>query len=285
MKQYSIRNIEELTGIKAHTIRMWEKRYNIVEPQRTDTNIRYYTEKDVKKLIYIATLQKFGYKISELAKLSLEELYENLLIINNSEKILNKEVDTFYSAVFNFDPALFEKLFYELVISYGFTTAFTNAIYPFVNKIELAYDTQAITALHRAFAFSNLKKLLFNTFNRRSTASSDKKFVLFTDTDTTNLFLLLFAAYIVAKKDKYVIFVGELDEPDDLFENIESFETQHFITTAFKFKKHNDAFLENIDKHKEKNFFVLDPLSKLEESERINLFLVRNIADLEKEIF
>ncbi|MFO7862568.1 MAG: MerR family transcriptional regulator [Salinivirgaceae bacterium] len=79
---YSIRDLERLTGIKAHTIRIWEKRYNLIEPKRTDTNIRTYCDEDVKKLLNVALLNKHGFRISKLAQLSNEELRERVVALN-----------------------------------------------------------------------------------------------------------------------------------------------------------------------------------------------------------
>ena len=92
-KQYSIRNIEDLTGIKAHTIRMWEKRYNFLTPKRTETNIRYYDEKDLKKILMAASLINNGYKISDVVKLSDEELFERILYLSGIEKIMDGEIN------------------------------------------------------------------------------------------------------------------------------------------------------------------------------------------------
>ena len=70
MVVYSIKDLEKLSGIKAHTLRIWEKRYSVIMPKRTNTNIRYYEDKDLQKVLNIALLRKKGYKISKIAELS-----------------------------------------------------------------------------------------------------------------------------------------------------------------------------------------------------------------------
>ena len=85
MASYSIKELENLSGIKAHTIRIWEKRYNLIEPSRTDTNIRYYCDKDLKRLLNVAILNRQGIRISEIAKLSDDKL---------AERVVNMATDT-----------------------------------------------------------------------------------------------------------------------------------------------------------------------------------------------
>ncbi len=110
MGKYSIKDIETLTGVQAHTIRIWEQRYGIIEPKRTDTNIRYYTDEQLKYVLNIAFLNKKGIKISKLASMNSEQINDEI------EKLYNSSDNNIYihglqSAIVDFDKHKFEKIF------------------------------------------------------------------------------------------------------------------------------------------------------------------------------
>src|SRR5690349_20215207 len=115
MGQYSIKELEQLSGIKAHTIRIWEKRHNIISPQRTTTNIRYYSDEDLKKIINVSMLNTQGLRISKIAKMSAEEI--NSLILEKSEAKTDASiyVDQLVVAMVSMEEELFEKTLDQVV--------------------------------------------------------------------------------------------------------------------------------------------------------------------------
>ncbi|MBK7937447.1 MAG: MerR family transcriptional regulator [Lewinellaceae bacterium] len=111
MAIYSIRDLEKLTGIKAHTIRIWEQRYGLVVPARTDTNIRYYTDENLRLLFNVALLNRNGYKISKLAKMTPEEIAERVADISENSGSQNTQIDALTLAMIDLDEATFDRIF------------------------------------------------------------------------------------------------------------------------------------------------------------------------------
>lgn len=128
MGSYSIKDLEQLSGIKAHTLRIWEQRYGIIKPNRTDTNIRTYDDKDLKLLLNIALLKDYDFKISEIAKLSASELSEKVLEI--SEKQLNypDQIHALTIAMIDLNEERFEKIMSTNILQFGFENTMLNII-------------------------------------------------------------------------------------------------------------------------------------------------------------
>src|SRR5690606_483528 len=136
MGQYSIKELEQLSGIKAHTIRIWEKRHKIIEPSRTSTNIRYYSDLDLKKIINVSLLNTYGIRISKIAHMSLDDMNKKVLEISEIE---NNHIDRLVIAMVDMDEELFEKILSCLIRQFGFEKTVTEIIYPFLEKIGILW--------------------------------------------------------------------------------------------------------------------------------------------------
>ena len=283
-KLFSIRNIESLTGIKAATIRMWEKRYNLIEPKRTQTNIRFYDFKDVKKLLLIAELIREGFKISELASLTVEQLYERAILVYSDENILSGDLSELYFQVLNYNALAFESIVNQLIVRYGFAYVFSYLLLPLLYKIDADTDDGAIEKTHRNFVFFLVEKFLMSSINRLNTNASERKYVLFSDAYKINNIILLFGAYRLLSLGKQTLILGPIDDLDNFFDVIDSFKDYNVLTTSFFFKKDNDYFFERIQEFSEFNFFVLDPNIQMEDAGYPNLFLLQNLMEIDKEI-
>src|SRR5688500_3857738 len=148
MGQYSIKELEQLSGIKAHTIRMWEKRHRIIEPSRTATNIRYYSDLDLKKIINVSLLNTNGIKISKIADMSLEDMNNKVLEISQLQNDKGIHIDQMIVAMIDMEEELFEKILNNLILRYNFENTITEIIYPFLEKIGILWQTQNITPAH-----------------------------------------------------------------------------------------------------------------------------------------
>src|SRR5690606_41017589 len=127
--QFGIKDLENLSNVKAHTLRIWEKRYNLLEPDRTDTNIRKYNIENLKKLLNITYLYNAGYKISKIANLSpgqIQDLIKNNIQGFDSEYMLN----VFKSAMFEFDGELFDETLEKLSEKKSFREIFSEIFVP-----------------------------------------------------------------------------------------------------------------------------------------------------------
>lgn len=221
MNTYSIKEIERLTDIKAHTIRIWEQRYNLVEPHRTDTNIRYYTNDQLKKILNVNSLYKAGYKISKIAKLSDEQLKEKIASLqsdNNYEIIISE----FLKATIDFDEESFNKIFSDCINKYGIETSIVDILYPFLEKIGVLWQTDKIHPAQEHF-ISNLirQKIIANTDSLKTKISKPESFLLFLPEGELHEISLLFYNYILKKNGYSVIYLGQSVPLADLVKVIE----------------------------------------------------------------
>lgn len=148
MSNYSIKDLEQLSGIKAHTLRIWEQRYNIINPKRTDTNIRTYDDKDLKLVLNISLLKDHNYKISEIAKLSLEQLSKEVLTISDKQLNYPDQIHALTIAMIDIDEERFEKIMSTNILQFGFENMMINIIYPFLSRIGTLWITGSIV-LHK----------------------------------------------------------------------------------------------------------------------------------------
>ena len=141
MSIYSIKELEKLSGIKAHTIRIWEKRYTLLTPLRTDTNIRYYGDNELKKLLNVTSLISLGFKISKISEMSNDEINQQLEnLINDikfSDSISEVLTNQLITAAINYDEYAFEKAFSSAILRYGLIDTYINIIYPLLEKVGI----------------------------------------------------------------------------------------------------------------------------------------------------
>jgi MerR family transcriptional regulator, light-induced transcriptional regulator len=144
MSNYSIRDLEQLSGIKAHTLRIWEQRYNIIAPKRTDTNIRLYDDQDLKLVLNISLLKEHGYKISEISKMSSEEMNNEVITISDKKLNYPDQIHALTISMIDLDEDRFEKIISTNILQFGFENTMINIIYPFLSRIGTLWVTGSI---------------------------------------------------------------------------------------------------------------------------------------------
>jgi len=144
MAVYSINDIEKLCGIKAHTIRIWEKRYNIITPRRTETNIRYYLDEDLQKILNISLLNRNNYKISKIAQMTDSEM--KTLVSQLSDVTIEKEdnLDSLMFAMLELDEYKFNKILDHNISSRGFEETMNEVVYPLMEKLSMMWVAGSI---------------------------------------------------------------------------------------------------------------------------------------------
>ncbi len=211
--QFSIKDLENLSGIKAHTIRIWEKRYNLFSPKRTETNIRYYSLSSLQKLLNISFLNANGIKISKIAKLSPSELSVKVREISQMSKNSNHIIDVFKLAMLNFDQSLFLKTYKEIIQKNSFKDVFYNYFVPFLDEIGLLWQTNTITPAHEHFIVELIKqKILINTehiLNKNNTTNSKETYVLFLPDNEVHELALLFTNYEILNMGHHTVYLGQ----------------------------------------------------------------------------
>ena len=147
---YSIKDLEKLSGIKAHTIRIWEQRYNLIKPKRTQTNIRYYDDEELRKLLNVALLNKNGYKISHIANFSPANMNQIVSDLSATDP-KSSHSDNLTIAMINMDEGKFHQIIDSKIKTLGFEQMMMDVIFPFLDKLYLLWLTGSINSAHENF--------------------------------------------------------------------------------------------------------------------------------------
>ncbi|WP_264563419.1 MerR family transcriptional regulator [Flavobacterium sp. N3904] len=216
---FSIKDLENLSGIKAHTIRIWEKRYNVLQPMRTDTNIRLYSLTSLQKLLNITLLHDYGYKISKISTFSEEKISELVKGIISSKNAKNHAISAFKMAMMNFDQELFSNTYNWLLEEKSFKEIFHQVFVPLMEEIGLLWQTDTITPAHEHFiSCLIIKKILVNTekIENKIPTKTDKVFVLSLPLNEIHELGLMYLNYEIVSKGYKVIYLGENMPIDNL---------------------------------------------------------------------
>lgn len=225
---FSIKNLENLSGIKAHTLRIWEKRYNLLEPERTDTNIRRYSLDSLRKLLNITLLYNHGFKISKIASLNADEipkLVRSIALKSNSEQV---SINAFKLAMINFDYELFDSNYEEIQQHHDFEYIFMQIFMPLMKELGILWQTGAISPAHEHFITNLVKQkihLQTESLQRSKAKHEDQPiFVLFLPENEIHELGILYLNFLILSKGYRTIFLGQSLQTSSL-ETLYSFDT------------------------------------------------------------
>jgi DNA-binding transcriptional MerR regulator len=210
LSSYSIKDLEELTGIKAHTIRAWEKRYKIIQPKRTPTNIRYYTDEDLKLLLNIALLYNNGYKISKLSSLSTKAIQQQALSLTKDNYHPNVQIEGLISATVDMDNIQIDRLLSRNIIQYGLETTMMTIVFPFLHRLGILWQTGAISPVQEHMFSHILRQKIIVAIDGFKSVTTDhiNTYLLFLPQWEQHEISLLFTSYILQSRNKKVVFLG-----------------------------------------------------------------------------
>jgi MerR family transcriptional regulator, light-induced transcriptional regulator len=233
MAIYNIRELENLSGIKAHTIRIWEKRFGLITPQRTSTNIRTYSDAELKKLLNISLLNRNGIKISAIAKYSDSELIEKISEINRENASPENQSDALSMAMIDYNEYMFEQVLAKSVIRLGFEETIVKVVYPFLVKIGLMWQTGKIIPAQEHFTTNLIRQKLISAIDNIVAPDpiTTKKFVFFLPEGEFHEIGLLFYCYLVKKRGHSVIYLGQSMPLNDVFDVADSKGMDYLVTT------------------------------------------------------
>ena len=251
---YSIKDLENISGIKAHTIRIWEKRYNILEPMRTDTNIRYYDFSSIQKLLNITLLHNHGYKISKISQYPSENIPKLVKDIITDKTYKSHAINAFKIAMLNFDTEAFYKAYEQLLANKSFSGIFTDILIPLLNEIGILWQTQTITAAHEHFICNLIKQKLAVELEKTLLSTKiiqEKTFVLFLPAQETSDLGLKYLNYELSKSGYKTIYLGENIEVCDLKKIASQIENPIFLTyiTSYPCVENMNLYLEKIQQN------------------------------------
>ncbi|MCB4809198.1 MerR family transcriptional regulator [Tamlana sp. 62-3] len=243
---FSIKDLENLSGIKAHTIRIWEKRYNLLSPNRSDTNIRNYNSKSLQKLLNISFLNKNGIKISKIAELEEHEISAQVREIASRTKTEDQAINRFKIAMLNYDQVLFYNTYNSLIETKSFNDIFYDVFLPLLNQIGLLWQTNTITPAHEHFISIHIKQKILLNIERLQLLDpkpTSKTFVLFLPENEIHDIGLLFINYLLRSKGYHSIFLGESVPMESLNGLLNFFDNISFIT-YFTVAPENDKIVD-----------------------------------------
>ena len=251
---FSIKDLENLSGIKAHTIRIWEKRYNVLEPMRSETNIRFYDIKNLQKLLSIVLLHNYGYKISKISSLSHEEFNKLANDIISEKSAKNHAISTFKVAMMNFDQTLFFNTYNKLLNEKTFKEVFYSVFIPLMQELGFLWQTDTISPAHEHFITYLIKqKLLINTEKVQilTPTKEDKVFVLFLPSNEIHELGIMYLNYEILLNGYQTIYLGESIPIDSLLDLKSAFEKITFVS-YFTVEPNQEIIEDYIDEMHEK---------------------------------
>jgi len=216
---FSIKDLENLSGIKAHTIRIWEKRHKLLEPERSDTNIRSYSLRSLQKLLNISYLNSNGYKIAKIVALDEFEIAAKVNQISYNGHIKNHALNAFKISMLNFDQALFYKTYNRLIEEKNFKEVFYEFFIPLIKEIGLLWQTLTIQPSHERFLTAHIRQKLLIHIERLQSANpkpDTKTFVLFLPINEIHDVGLLFLKFELLSRGYHTIYLGENTPLEDL---------------------------------------------------------------------
>ena len=243
---FSIKNLENLSGIKAHTLRIWEKRYNLLEPERTDTNIRRYSLDSLKRLLNITLLYNHGFKISKIASLNedeIPELIRSIALKSNSEQVA---INAFKLAMINFDYDLFDTNYNEILQHHDFQYVFLNVFMPLMRELGILWQTGAISPAHEHFVTNLIKQKLHlqtESLQRKKPKQGNLPiFVIFLPENEIHELGVLYLNYLILNSGYRTIFLGQSLQTSSL-ETLYSYNSRFYFVSYLTVEPNKDEIM------------------------------------------
>lgn len=250
-QNFSIKDLEHLSGIKAHTIRIWEKRYNILSPERTDTNIRTYDLENLQKILNVTFLNEHGYKISRIAKLTDIEISTMVKNVAASASVKNRAINSFKIAMINFDQVLFNKTYNMLIEKKEFREIFLEIFIPLLDEIGLLWQTDTINPVHEHFLVNLIKQKLYLNISKYGDATNENEddlYVLFLPENEIHDLGILYLNFELNFHGKRSIYLGPSMPLKDMKYLLEIHKDLKFISYLTIAPLEMDNFLEEFQR-------------------------------------
>ncbi len=232
MAEYSIRDLENFTNIKAHTLRIWEQRYNLLVPKRTHSNIRYYSDKDLKKILNINLLYSNGWKISRIAQLTEEEITKMAAdLLLSGEREAEVHVDLFVKQIIHFDEEQIVSQLQQLNLNLGIEILYNDILRPLLKRIGDLWQVEAITVSHEHFFSNILRDFFILEISKLPVPKKPvKKMVLFLHEHEQHELSLLYYSYYLKKRNCSCTYLGQRVPLKDLRLMVEQVQPDYLIT-------------------------------------------------------
>ena len=257
MTKFTIKDLENLSGIKAHTIRIWEQRYSFLKPSRTGTNIRYYSNDDLKTILNISILNKYGFKISHINKMSANDVQSRVAELNIAGAQQERIVNELIRAMVDLDTAGFERILEKQIVANGIEKTIIRIIFPFFARIGILWQTGHINPAQEHLTTSIIRqKIIVGIDQAKPAVKVKRSFLLFLPEREHHELGLLLVYYLLKKRGADVFYIGanvplkdaqfvaEIKKPDFVYIHLTS------TSPGFNFQKFITQIAERISKPK-----------------------------------
>lgn len=236
---YTIKNLEHLSGIKAHTIRIWEKRYGLLSPERTETNFRKYSGEDLKKLLNISILVNNGIRISRIASLTMDELRKEALNITvYAAKYDIIQIEKLLILIIEMDTVNVENTVQKLFKKIGFEETFFKIISPLLNRIGILWQTNSIIPAQEHFIFNFFRQtIIYETGKFKQPKAGSPRGIFFLPEGELHEFSLLFYNYLARKHDHNTVYLGQSVPISDISLISKNFKFDYYFTATILHKE------------------------------------------------
>lgn len=292
MNQFSISQLAQFSGIKPHTIRIWEQRYNALQPQRSEGNTRYYDGAQLRRLLNIVSLSKSRLKISRLCAMNDDELF-NLLqeyyLTAEEQNDYDYFVNRLVAAGMSYDEDGFTKLFSHCLLRFGLVATYKNIIYPMLNRVGLMWSANSIPPSQEHYITNLIRQKLFTSIDAMASEGEEAaKWLLFLPENEFHEIGLLFAGYLLKSTGNRVIYLGANVPLTSVKDSLEDTGADHLML----FLVHKDLpeniseFLDELSEvGKNKEIFIACSKELAGDfSSRTSFNWIHSVEDLEKEL-
>ena len=255
MSAYSIKDLEKISGIKSHTIRIWEQRYGLLKPNRTDTNIRYYDDDQMRKLLNISTLLTEGMKISSVAKLSEDDMNQHINGLVERDQASDTQTEALINqmigAGLTYNEQAFEKAFSSALLRYNLKDVYVQIIYPMLIRMGLMWNSNDMMPAQEHFVSNLIKQKIFAAIDAIPVPVNPKEtWVLFLPELEDHEIGLLLSSYLLRQSGKRVIYLGQRVPYSNLKAVIQTSKPDymHFFLVLNQANSSIQLLLENLSK-------------------------------------
>ncbi len=286
MNYYTIKDMETLSGVKAHTIRIWEKRYGLLRPDRTNTNIRFYSDDELKKLLNVSILVKHGYKISRVSGYDNAMIREEVIKLNAKTGGTGSVVDQLVVHIVNFDSPQFEILIEQEIQRRGFENVMLDIIFPLFEKVGVFWQTGSIFPAQEHFVSNLVRRRLITESSKFDNYNASKTILLFLKENEQHELSLLFYNFLALQSGYNTIYLGQNVPYEDLV-HLTELRKPDFIFTAFinaLTKTELEDYFRNLSQleHKKKVFVTGRQIKLLEPVMPRNFKIVPDVTTFKK---
>ncbi|RTE53678.1 MerR family transcriptional regulator [Arenibacter aquaticus] len=254
MSRYSMAQIVSLTGISSHTLRKWESRYDFLVPERTETNIRFYTDSQLKKLLNISILREQGHRLSAIDKMSDKEIHQLVSqVLTNSDQ--ESEIKALVISMINLDEQEFDDILKSHIIKNGILTTFTEVVYPFLHKVGVLWGINKIMPAQEHFVSNLIRQKICSAIDLLPIAPKDApKIIMFLSEGENHEIGLLLASFIAKKLGWRVFYLGQNVPHDNLHTMVELLRPTYILTffittTSSSVKERINKIISQSDAH------------------------------------